>query len=72
MKILNGGCIIGILISIGGFPNAFWFGTEGKYNILVMDLLGENLETLLNFCKGKFTLKTALMIADQIVKFVQK
>lgn len=50
-----------------GIPNIRYFGKEGDYNILVMDLLGPSLEDLFNFCQRKFTLKTVLMLADQML-----
>lgn len=47
-----------------------WFGVEGDYNVLVMDLLGPSLEDLFNFCSRKLSLKTVLMLADQMVGFI--
>lgn len=50
-----------------GIPDLQYFGVEGDFNILVMDLLGPSLEDLLNYCNRKFSLKSVIMIADQLV-----
>ena len=50
-----------------GVPNIKWYGVEGEYNVLVIDLLGPSLEDLFNFCSRKLSLKTVLMLADQMV-----
>lgn len=52
---------------IVGVPYVYWTGTEGGYNILVMELLGPSLEALFSSCGRKLSLKTALMVADQMV-----
>jgi len=57
-KILQGGV---------GIPHIRWFGNENDYNVLVMDLLGPSLEDLFNFCSRRFTMKTVLMLADQMI-----
>ncbi|KAL6984639.1 Casein kinase 1-like protein 2 [Sarracenia purpurea var. burkii] len=54
-----------------GIPNVRWFGMEGEYNVLVMDLLGPSLEDLFNFCSRKLSLKTVLMLADQMINRVE-
>ena len=57
------------LMMAAGIPNLRWYGVEGDYNVLVIDLLGPSLEDLFNFCSRKFSLKTVLMLADQMVVF---
>ncbi|KAG5229047.1 casein kinase delta [Salix suchowensis] len=54
-----------------GIPYVKWFGVEGDYNVLVMDLLGPSLEDLFNFCSRKLSLKTVLMLADQMINRVE-
>lgn len=61
-RILQGG---------GGIPHIRWFGQERDYNVLVMDLLGPSLEDLFNFCSRRFTMKTVLMIADQMISRIE-
>ncbi|KAF3423232.1 hypothetical protein E2986_04906 [Frieseomelitta varia] len=43
------------------------YGQEREYNVLVMDLLGPSLEDLFTFCTRRFTIKTVLMLADQMI-----
>lgn len=52
---------------IDGIPSVKWFGSEGDYNVLVIDLLGPSLEDLFNYCGKRFSLKTVLMLADQML-----
>jgi casein kinase I family protein HRR25 len=67
-KSLAGGGLF--FLTLVGIPFIRWFGVEGDYNCLVIDLLGPSLEDLFNFCGRKFTLKTVLLLADQMVCFM--
>ena len=47
-----------------GFPKFLWFGREGEYNIMVIEMLGPSLEDLFSYCGKKLSLKTILFLAD--------
>ena len=61
-KILSGGV---------GISHVHWFGKAGKYYALVLDILGPSLYDLFKYCGRKFTLKTVLMLADQMLTRVE-
>ncbi|KAK1748858.1 casein kinase I family protein [Skeletonema marinoi] len=54
-----------------GFAKVHYFGTQDSYNLMVMDLLGPSLEDQFNKCGRRFSLKTVLMIADQMLERVE-
>jgi len=60
------------MLSTGtGFPRVYDYGVEGDFVYLVMELLGPNIEELFNFCQRSFSLKTILMLADQMLSRIE-
>ncbi|QDS76400.1 bifunctional choline kinase/ethanolamine kinase cki1 [Venturia effusa] len=60
-----------ILVGCPGIPNVYYFGQEGLHNILVIDLLGPSLEDLFDLCHRRFSIKTVVMTAKQMLSRVQ-
>ncbi|KAJ6492575.1 kinase-like domain-containing protein, partial [Mycena vitilis] len=54
-----------------GMPFVRWFGTEFHYNAMVLDRLGPSLENMFAFCNRKFSLKTVLLLADQLISRIE-
>ena len=61
-KILNG---------TPNIPYAYYFGQEGLHNILVIDLLGPSLEDLFDWCNRKFSVKTVVQVAVQMITLIE-
>jgi casein kinase I family protein HRR25 len=53
-----------------GVPWIMWSGRHGDYNVMVIDLLGPSLEDLFKMCNRHFTVKTVLLLADQLVSLL--
>ena len=56
-----------ILEGCTGIPSLHWYGTVGDHNIMVIDLLGSSLENLQNLCNRRISLKSVLMLSEQLV-----
>ena len=54
-----------------GLPNVYWYGTEAENNILIMELLGSSLEDLMTKNRKPFSLKSVLMLADQMISRIE-
>eukprot|EP00747_Dinoflagellata_sp_TGD_P170833 gnl/TRDRNA2_/TRDRNA2_203422_c0_seq1.p1 gnl/TRDRNA2_/TRDRNA2_203422_c0~~gnl/TRDRNA2_/TRDRNA2_203422_c0_seq1.p1 ORF type:complete len:346 (-),score=79.12 gnl/TRDRNA2_/TRDRNA2_203422_c0_seq1:140-1177(-) len=51
-----------------GFVECFFFGKEGGFNIMVMEMLGKSIEDRVQGCKGRFNTKTTVLVAEQCVQ----
>ena len=60
-----------ILTGTPGVPQAYYFGQEGLHNILVIDLLGPSLEDLFDWCNRKFSVKTVVQVAVQMITLIE-
>lgn len=54
-----------------GFAQHYYFGREGMCQMLVMEFLGRSLEDMLQTCGGRFSVKTCVLIAEQLLRRVE-
>ena len=47
-----------------GIPKLLYNGTEGDYHVIVMELLGPNLDDLMSYCDAGLSLKAVIMIIE--------
>ena len=59
------------LESVNGIPRVYWSGSHGKYDIMVLSLLGKDLSAYLKIYH-KFSLKTVILLADQILTILEE
>ncbi|CAD8101150.1 unnamed protein product [Paramecium primaurelia] len=58
-------------LSDKGIPRIYAQGTDGDYNYIVIDLLGQSLEDLFNKHNKRLSLKTVLMLGDQMIQRIE-
>jgi casein kinase 1 len=59
-------------VSPQGFTTPYFFyGTEGHWNVMVMPMLSRSLEDCVQICKGRLSVKSALMVSDQVVRRIE-
>lgn len=54
-----------------GFAQHYYFGREGMCQMLVMEFLGKSLEDTLQTCGGRFSVKTCVLVAEQLLRRVE-
>lgn len=50
-----------------GFPQVQYYGTEDAHNVLILDLLGPAIDKILSYCGARFSLKTIILLATQMI-----
>ena len=50
-----------------GVPKVIWFGVDSEKFVLVMELLGSDIGSLIDYCGGRLSIKTALNLADKLL-----
>ncbi|CAF1665857.1 unnamed protein product [Adineta ricciae] len=57
------------LIEGTGMPKMYWYGTvDENYQAMVLEMLGPSIEDLYNYCHRKFTIKTVLLLGEQMLE----
>ena len=56
-----------VLSGVIGILCVHWFGTEGSFNAMVLNCLGQSLEDLFTLCHYKFMVQTVLVLGEQLV-----
>lgn len=63
--------IYNYLSGISGIPKLYNFGNQGKYNYLIIELLGHSIEHYRVLCDGTFNLQTVLVLGLQMIKRIE-
>ncbi|KAG7086305.1 hypothetical protein E1B28_002269 [Marasmius oreades] len=60
------------LEGVKGIPVVHWAGLENTAQVLVMDKLGPTLEKFRRVCRGAMSLKTVLMLGEQMLTTIEE
>lgn len=52
-------------------PKVHWYGVEGEFTVMVLDLLGPSLEDLLEFCNQKLSKRTVASLGVQMIDGIE-
>jgi serine/threonine protein kinase len=70
-QLLNESKIYRIVAGGVGIPCLKWYASGDEHNVMVMELLGRSLESLFSELDRRFSLKTVLMLADQLLARIE-
>ncbi|CAF0784612.1 unnamed protein product [Adineta steineri] len=52
-----------------GIPKMYWYGTvDDNYHAIILEMLGPSIEDLYNYCHRRFTIKTVLLLGEQMLE----
>mmetsp|Transcript_98281 Transcript_98281/g.283608 ORF Transcript_98281/g.283608 Transcript_98281/m.283608 type:complete len:349 (-) Transcript_98281:144-1190(-) len=54
-----------------GFAEVFHFSKQGKWSVMVMELLGNSLEDCVDLCGGKFKVSSTVLVAEQVLHRIE-
>jgi len=54
-----------------GIPAVYWFGVYLHRPALIMDIMGPSTEDLFDYCNRAFSIKTVLLLADQLISCME-
>lgn len=69
-SVLKEASYLSLLHDLKGVPKLYWAGTKNKVDVMVITLLGKDLTSYLKIFK-KFSLKTVIMLADQLLTILE-
>lgn len=70
-QLLSEARLIRQLSGNSGIPSVHYFGTEGNFNIMVMELLGPSIEDCFNRCSRRLSLKTIAQVTIQMIQRIE-